>query len=357
MKNSKKLLKNKFIIGIMAGVLSVMMLSGCSNKNETDLQKAYNSITNLEYEEALDYIEKAAASGEKPRLVDRAKGLAYMGQTRYPEAIECFEKALSESSGIIEKMDYDVNYYLAVAYYKNSNLDEALAIYDNILALKPKEVDALYLKGVLCAEKERLDEAKSCFEKAIALNPDNYDMLINIYVILQDNGYKEVGLEYLKNAMEKGSKKMTNYEKGQISYYLEDYDSARTYLEKAKDEERDNDGAVLLLGNVYEKQGDIPYAISVYSSYANSSAASARIFNQMGVYKMRSGDYIGALADFKQALNSADNDVLKAARFNEIIAFEYIGDFAQARSLMENYVKQYPDDMEAKREYTFLKTR
>lgn len=72
---------------------------------------------------------------------------------------------------------------------------------------------------------------------AIAAAPSDYDRIIDIYCILNEHGYKEIGTAYLQTAMENDTKKMTNYEKGRISYYLEDYENARTYLEKARDRE------------------------------------------------------------------------------------------------------------------------
>jgi len=52
-----------------------------------------------------------------------------------------------------------------------------------------------------------------------------------------------------------------------------------------------------------------------------------------------------------------DNGMMQTLAFNEIVAYEYLGEFKQASVLMENYVRTYPDDSEAAREYEFLKTR
>ena len=47
----------------------------------------------------------------------------------------------------------------------------------------------------------------------------------------------------------------------------------------------------------------------------------------------------------------------RVLEFNQIVAYEYTGDFKQAAVLMEAYLKKYPDDEKALREYEFLKTR
>ena len=49
--------------------------------------------------------------------------------------------------------------------------------------------------------------------------------------------------------------------------------------------------------------------------------------------------------------------IMQTLSFNEIVAYEYLGEFEQATVLLENYLKNYPDDVQAKREYGFLSTR
>lgn len=337
-------------------IMSTAILSACSlnDKNEKTDQ-AFLMMQNLEYENALAMFEEARNDGESEREIYRGEGIANIALCRYDEAISCLEKSLSLSSGIVNSMDYDLNYYLATAYYKAGNPDEAVKIYDSILSLKPNDVDAKYFRGVIYSEKNMLDEAMESFNEVIKADPENYDRIIQIYVILADNGYKEVGQTYLKNAMENGTKMMSNYEKGQISFYLEDYESAKTYLEKARDEEGYE--AVLLLGKTYETLGDNNYAVSVYSSYANGSEGSAEILNEMGLCKLAMNDYQGALSAFQDAMNIPDNSITQTLKYNEIVAYEYLGDFEMAKKLMVNYVKSYPDDANAARENIFLKTR
>ncbi len=341
---------------ILTLTVAIILLTGCGFSSSTEnLTKAFEQIGELDYQGALDTLGVARESEEDERLIQRAEGIAYLGMGKYDEAISSFIGALSSSDGIVTDMDFDINYYLATAYYKKGMIDEALSVYDSILALEDDAVDALYLSGVLHSERNEIDLAMSNFDKAINLAPDNYDMLIQIYSILSQNGYKEVGLNYLRAAMDAGTKKMSNYEKGQISFYLEDYESARTYLEKAKDEKGYE--AVLFLGKTYETLGDVNYAISVYSSFINAGGNSPEVLNQMGLCKMKMEDYEGALSAFQQAMNIEGNTIMQTLKFNEIVAYEHIGDFKKACVLAESYLRTYPDDENAKREYQFLKTR
>jgi hypothetical protein len=43
--------------------------------------------------------------------------------------------------------------------------------------------------------------------------------------------------------------------------------------------------------------------------------------------------------------------------YNEIAAYEYLGNFERAKVLMDKYLGKYPDDEKALREAGFLSTR
>ena len=273
----------------------------------------------------------------------------------YPEAVEAFLTSLNHSNGLIENMDYDINYYLATAYYKQGDYDNAIAVYDAIIAMKKDEKDAFYFRGAAYTEKDEIEEAQQSFDAAIAAAPSDYDRIIDIYCILNEHGYKEIGTAYLQTAMENDTKKMTNYEKGRISYYLEDYENARTYLEKARDEKGYE--AVLFLGKTYETLGDNNYAISVYNTYLESNPDAAQVWNQLGLCKLNMEDNEGALQAFQTAMQIENNGMMQTLKMNEIIAYEHLHEYKKASVLMESYLKSYPDDETAQREYLFLKTR
>ena len=348
-------MKNKRIWAAAAAI-SVILLSGCKAAGKSEnLNAGMEQIAALEYDNALASFEAARAAGENERLISRGEGLAYMGKTMYDEAAQAFEEALAGSDGRIGDLDYDINYYLATAYYKQGDREKAITVYDAITALREDEKDAYYLRGVLYTEQGNLDQAKEDFDRTIALDSADYDRLIEIYGVLDAGGYKETGQEYLQAAMDAGTKGMTNYEKGRICYYLEDYENARTYLEKARDESGYE--AVLFLGKTYETLGDNNYAISVYNTYLESGEANPQVLNQLGLCKMQTGDYEGALAAFQSAMKIEDNGMMQILKMNEIIAYERLCDYKKATVLMESYLKTYPDDEAAQREYIFLQTR
>lgn len=330
--------------------------TGCGAVAEEEVMlTAVQQIENFEYETALATLEAAAEAGEDKQMIARNKGIALAGLTRYEEAAACYLEALSYSDLFVEEIDYDLNYYLADAYEKMGDSARAKEVYSAILALEPEEVNALFLRGRLYLKDGQHELAMADFTKTVELDKEGYDLRIEIAGLLSEAGYTDEGMAYLQQFLAENEKKLSDYDKGRIYYYMGDYENAKTFLESAKAEESDD--VILLLGKSYEQLGDYNYATSVYKNYLDEHTEAAEIYNQLGLCKMKSGEYAEALSAFRSAANVENSGMSQSLEFNQIVAYEYTGNFKQAAVLMEDYLKKYPEDEEAKREYEFLKTR
>ena len=342
------------LTGMVAALLGCMLLSGCGDTGE-NTALGMEALKALDYQGAIESFDTARSMGESGKQLARAEGIAYLGMTEYDQAAECFLEALGYSDGWIEDVDYDINFYLAAAYTKAGKVQEAEEIYSAILAMQPKNEDALFLRGNARMGLDHFTEAKEDFEQVIALNGKDFDRLIQIYEILYHYGYKEAGQTYLRTAMDTYESQMSAYDKGRMYYYLEEYQSAYLALETAKDQ--GGAEAYLYLGKSYEATGDYNYALSVYNNYLTKDTSDARIYNQLGLCEMAREDYTAALAAFQTGMQIEDNEVLQSLLFNEAVAYEFLHDYDQAAVLLESYLKTYPDDQVARREYDFLSTR
>lgn len=336
-----------------AGIFLIMALTGCGSREQTD--QGMQAIKDMDYQTALSFFDAASEAGEDERLIARGQGIAYMGLTDYEQAAVCFEQALQLSDGLVENMDYDLNYYLAAAYVKSGRLAEAEAVYNAILGLKPTEEDACFLRGNARLGLGRIEEAQQDFDKVIAMDAENYDRLIQIYEALSSYGQNEAGRLYLEAALQSGESKMAAYDKGRIYYYLGEYQKAYLALEEAK--EKGGAEAYLYLGKAYEATGDYNYASSVYNAYLAKDNTNAAVYNQLGLCEMTKGEYANALAAFQAGQGIENNGMTQVLAFNEIVAYEHLGDYDKAAVLMKSYLETYPDDAAAQREYAFLSTR
>ena len=158
-------MKRARIAGVLCACFIAAAAAGCGSAGSEKTMEGMQLIQQMDYEGAHASFEAAAANGEDMQMICRGQGIAYMGQTDYANAVENLEMALTYSGPVPEDLDYDINYYLASAYYRNGQLSEALGVYEAITALRPQEKTAWYLKGTIELEQGATEAAKADFDK------------------------------------------------------------------------------------------------------------------------------------------------------------------------------------------------
>lgn len=344
----------KKCISFVCMALLALALAGCGKTGEKTA-KANVLIQQLDYQGALAVLEEAEAAGENERLIQRSRGLAYMGLADYVHAVEAFRASLSGSNGLVQELDFDTNYYLAAAYTKNGQYSEAEDTYNAILDLRPEAEDVYFLRGNVRMNLNDFQGAIEDFDKALKMKPKDYDRLIAVYEVLDYFGFRQEGQAYLRAALDAGDKQMSKYSIGRIYYYLGEYQKACLALEEAK--EGGGVESYLYLGRAYEATGDFNYASSVYNGYLAKHEGNAELYNQLGLCETARKDYQKALEAFQAGMRLENSGMMQTLSFNEIVAYEHLGQFEQAYVLINNYLKNYPDDEQARREYDFLSTR
>lgn len=333
----------------------LFVLTGCGNKVGEYTDTAMNEIANGQYSQAIDTLNNAEENEEDPMMIARARGIASYYLSDYESAVNYYLESLTYTGTFTKYIDYDLNYYLGQSYEKMDSYDKAIATYTAIIDLSPKEAMAYYYRGTDYLKIGEHDLAIADFDEALKLDSNNYDLRIEIAGRLSENYYEEEGTKYLQNFLVDNEKRLSSFDKGRIYYYMGDLDNAKVYLEDARDD--DDQNTVLFLGKTYEKLGDYNYAASVYDNFLKRHPESAAVYNQLGLSKIASGDYEAALMAFTNAKNIENNGIEQVISFNEIVAYEKMGDFARAKSLMNSYISSYPDDEAAKKENMFLSTR
>jgi tetratricopeptide (TPR) repeat protein len=79
--------------------------------------------------------------------------------------------------------------------------------------------------------------------------------------------------------------------------------------------------------------------------------------NDLAEYEMGKGNYDKALLYIRKGLAMDDVPNHRELLSNEVIACENVADFGGAWEAIQEYISLYPDDMDAQREYVFLKYR
>ena len=335
-----------------------LALSGCRNTDEVSETKlGLDCVVSQDYQGAINHLEQALISGEDSEEVYRAKGLAYMGSKDYAKAISSFKTALSYAGMIPGELEYDINYYLAVCYYKIGDYKAAISVYDGIIGMKPKDKDAYFLRGTMELYTDNADAAVADFDKAVSLKKNDYGMYIDIYACMKEKGYEEQAEKYLDVVMAVNINDVGDYDKGRLCYYQGNYEQGCNYLERAREAEPANIDAVNMLSECYRETGQYAYAAVVYSTYL-STTPNPEVYNRLGLCYIEQGDYTSALSAFQSGIQIKENNTcLQTLLLNEIACYEYMLDFKTAKEKLGQYMDIYPSDEVIKKEYAFLTTR
>ncbi len=113
-----------------------------------NLARIYMAKGNLK--EALNNVEWALGINKRMVMAYNLKGIIYEGLKDFKKAIDSYRIALDTLSEDATEKDVDINFNLAVVYFKNNELDKAKEIFEKILErvidpAKRAEIDQ-YLK-------------------------------------------------------------------------------------------------------------------------------------------------------------------------------------------------------------------
>ena len=183
--------------------------------------KALILQANNQYEQAIDYYEKAASLKPDHLPTRQVMGFLYQSLQRFPEALEQYKQAiklhensatLQNSAGLCEERCKNLpaakQHYLNAIHLKHNN-SEALNNLGNVCrklgeyelaeeyllsALRLKIcVETLANLGVLASERGNLSLSMSFYEHALRLEPDNPAVKWNLSLVLLSTGNFDKG--------------------------------------------------------------------------------------------------------------------------------------------------------------------
>lgn len=257
---------------------------------------------------------------EEQQLALRTQGMEQAQEGSYEDAIASYNEALGLAGMHAGNLELDIAAYKASAQYHAGNTEDAIATCSAILDLK-ESAEIYTTRGILYREAGNTEAAKADFTKAMSLTSKKDKVML-----------------------------------GRLSYYMEDYTNAKTYLEAAS-KEGDPEG-IYWQAELYREMGNTDYAISLYQNYlAGEKVTHQEAYERVASYQLEQGDYTSALDTVLAGISMGNSGCLQKLMASEIAIYEQQGNFDTALQKMETYLESYPDDTDAQREYIFLKTR
>ena len=173
-------MKQQTLLKLTAIGFTAMVLAGCKD-TETASYKAEQALGAKDFESAYNIASSAIESGAGDKEMFRSKAIALLGLGEYEQAESTFLQAFACSNGFLDRTDIDNSYYMAVAQFKKGDHAAARSTLDSIIALRPKDDGAYYLRGKVELAMGERESALSDFDQTVTLAPDNYDRYVGIY--------------------------------------------------------------------------------------------------------------------------------------------------------------------------------
>lgn len=285
----------------------------------------------------------------------RGKGIAYYNLLQYDDAIKEFKQALKIDE--LSELDMDILYYMADSLYTIGSYGKAIKAYTSILEINGKAAIA-YNKRAFCYKAlGEYEKSLADYDKAISLEPKNYEFYFGKYYLMSENKDEEGALGVLQNAASiKTVTSEDEYNLAKIHYFQDVYETALPELSKSY--ANGFNEAYYYIGEIYRSQKDYTKAIYYYDIYIKSKMMTTPyVYNQIAFCMMKTDQYEDALKNLEQGLAYNDAGTIRILMKNEIIAYEYLGRYEDAKLKIEAYLKNYPKDTQAIREAEYIGTR
>lgn len=351
--------KHLFIDLLYAGLISSTLLVGCGKTNTQYCSAGMQMISERNYDGAFAEFNSEISKNSNNRDAYRGLGIVYYNRGDYVNAANQFKTVIDKSGDKYDDINQDALKYYADCLMKTEDYNGAIEYYTILLGKcnKSEKADFYYFRG--CAYIKIKDENNGAldFEKSLEYKSDEYTIYCNMYNAFMEAGYKDRAESYLKRLI--NADDADDFLIGKTYFIFKDYENAERKLEASVD--GGNTDAIFYLAMTYEAEGRISEAEELYKSYIGKKPEDANIYNQYGTFLMNRENYDDALTYFDKGLALTENSDLDRTKqvllYNQAICYELKGDFTKAYSLFETYMKDYPNDSKANREYIFLKSR
>ena len=239
-ENKRKLIP---VVMIIVTILYAFVPMANAETAEEWNDKGILFIKEDEYDEAIKCFDKAIAINSSYTAAWHNKGSALSMRMRWGDkakAIECFDKAITLNSNIAEIWHGNGSVLLSHGSYKEATecFDKAIALFSHY-GLEEDAWHSWYGEGWALRRLDEHEKAIKCFNKAILLEPRMIDdvTLINKGIIFYEMGKYEESIKCFDKAISlsrnDGTKAMAWNNKGLAFYKMGEYGEAIKCFDKA----------------------------------------------------------------------------------------------------------------------------
>ncbi|WP_191015138.1 tetratricopeptide repeat protein [Treponema zioleckii] len=118
------------------------------------------------------------------------EGICAVKLNKLPEAMKGLVLAYNMNS-----QDFEVNYYLGYACYKNNSFDKAVPCFKKALALRPEAPNLNFFLGLALYKNKHYKECLPYLKRALDENPENKEALFSMADAMNESGYGDKAMK------------------------------------------------------------------------------------------------------------------------------------------------------------------
>ncbi|MBK8464610.1 MAG: tetratricopeptide repeat protein [Chloracidobacterium sp.] len=335
-----------------------------------------------EIAKAETYLRKSDAAGLDTVETRFLQGVLHFKNNQNPDALAAFDRALELNSRSAEAL-----YYRGQTLDRMGQPDQAIAAYKQTLVIAPTFGPASFDLGVNYYNKGDYQNAAVAYQNAVQIDPNNYQAHANLAsTYRQMERFPEANAEYklasvgiknpdlysewgyclgktnewdksvvrLKEASDMSPSAVDNSNVG-WAYYNSgnsqtaekndaaaraDYELAKSYSQKATEQDPKLDAAYLNLGSTHNKLGEFQLAVSVLKTALGLRSNWVIATNQLGLGYRGMNDLVNAVATFKQVVNLDGNNTFGLFNLGE--SYYASGNKKEAKKINDKLKKLDP---------------
>lgn len=217
---------------------------------------------NAKYSTVIELLSKGVELFPNDFAINLIYGLSLSQEGKNKEAKEYLLKAVQLNST-------DLTVLTALGYTLNQlkEYDEALKYLNKALILNGKDIQILGMTALIYDSKEDFNKSDSLYTLAMQIDPENILILNNFAYSLAERGVRlDEALYWSKKAVEKDPENSSYLDTlGWIYFKMNNYETAKLYLEKANYYDKNNATLLDHLGDVYYKLDDNKKALEFWN--------------------------------------------------------------------------------------------
>jgi tetratricopeptide (TPR) repeat protein len=215
-------------------------------------------------------------------------------------------------------------------------LDQAIAEYEKIVSLEPRDVEDRMVLGQLYTVKHLPQKAEEQFKTAQAIEPDSEDVVLNLARLYAESGDLEHAAKVVEAVPESDRTSKMEFALGAAYDQMKRPKDAIGAYQRAIDIEPGDVRTMGALAQALLNDDQLDAAMKEYQQLADADPDDTGTLIHIGEIQRRQGKYDDALATIRKAIKKEPDNL--EAGYNEGLLLDVLGRYDEAAQIYEHMV-------------------